>query len=100
LRTIAHISDLHFGCINPLLPPALGHAAILVQAGTATSTRQRDEANSWNLIRIARHEAIIERQTWDPAQEVFATTPRDTFQPGDGGWLPTPPAALSAARAG
>ncbi len=80
--------------------PALGHAAILVQAGTATSTRQRHEANSWNLIRIARPEAIIERQTWDPARESFETTLRDTFQLGEGGWVPTPPAALSAARAG
>ncbi len=80
--------------------PALGHAAILVQAGTATSTRQRDEANSWNLIRLARPEAIIERQTWDPARERFATTLRDTFQLGEGGWLPVPSAAPSAARAG
>ena len=74
---------------------ALGHAAILVQAGTATSTRQRDEANSWNLIRIDRPAVTIERRTWDPEQERFATTLRDTFQLGEGGWLPTPPAALS-----
>ena len=67
--------------------PALDHAAILVQAGTATSSRWRDEANSWNLIRIARPEAIIERQTWDPARESFVTTLRDTFQLGEGGWI-------------
>lgn len=79
--------------------PALGHGAILVQAGTATSTRQREEANSWNLIRIDRPDVTIERQTWDPEREGFATTLRDTFQLGEGGWLPAPPAALSTVRA-
>ena len=78
---------------------ALGHAAILVQAGTATSTRQREEANSWNLIRIDRPDVTIERQTWDPERAGFARTLRDTFQLGEGGWLPAPPAALSAVRA-
>ena len=78
---------------------ALGHAAILVQAGTATSTRQREEANSWNLIRIDRPDVTIARQTWDPEREGFATTLRDTFQFGEGGWLPTPPAAPSMVRA-
>jgi 3',5'-cyclic AMP phosphodiesterase CpdA len=78
---------------------ALGHAAILVQAGTATSTRQREEANSWNLIRIDRPDVTIARQTWDPEREGFATTLCDTFQFGEGGWLPTPPAAPSMVRA-
>ncbi len=78
---------------------ALGHAAILVQAGTATSTRQREEANSWNLIRIERPEVTIERQTWDADHDGFATTLRDTFQLGEGGWLPTPSAAASTVRA-
>jgi 3',5'-cyclic AMP phosphodiesterase CpdA len=77
----------------------LGHAAILVQAGTATSTRQRDETNSWNLIRIARPEVTIERQTWDAERDAFATTLRDTFQLGEGGWLPTPSAAPTTIRA-
>ncbi|MBC7832648.1 MAG: metallophosphoesterase [Hyphomicrobium sp.] len=79
--------------------PALGHAAILVQAGTATSTRQRDETNSWNLIRIERPEVHIERQTWDAARGGFAASLRDTFQLGEGGWMPAPPAALSTVQA-
>ena len=79
--------------------PALGHAAILVQAGTATSTRQRDEANSWNLIRIERPEVISSGRRGMPAREGFATSLRDTFQLGEGGWLPAPPAALSTVQA-
>ena len=51
--------------------PAFDHAAILVQAGTATSSRRRDEANSWNLIRIERPEVVIERQTWEPARKAL-----------------------------
>ena len=79
--------------------PALDHAAILVQAGTATSSRCRDEANSWNLIRIARPEVVIERQTWTPARERFVSSLRETFQLGEGGWIPLPPVAQSSARA-
>ena len=70
-----------------------------MQAGTATSTRQRQEANSWNLIRIERPEVHIERQTWDVARAGFATSLRDTFQLGEGGWMPAPPAALSTMQA-
>jgi 3',5'-cyclic AMP phosphodiesterase CpdA len=78
---------------------ALGHAAILVQAGTATSTRQREEANSWNLIRIERPQVHIERQTWDAARGGFAPSLSDTFQLGEGGWLPAPAATLSTVQA-
>lgn len=76
--------------------PVLGHAALLVQAGTATSSRCRDEANSWNLIHISRPEVIIERQTWNEAGEGFEPSLRDTFTLGDGGWVP----AQSSAGAG
>ena len=77
----------------------LDHAAILVQAGTATSSRCRDEANAWNLIRIERPEVVIERQTWAPARERFVSSLRETFQLGEGGWIPLPPVAQSSARA-
>ena len=80
-------------------PAALDHAAILVQAGTATSSRCRDEANSWNLIRIERPDVVIERQTWEPARELFEPSLRETFQLREGGWMPLPEAAQSSARA-
>ena len=69
--------------------PAFDHAAILVQAGTATSSRRRDEANSWNLIRIERPDVVIERQTWEPARKCFTPSLRETFQLGEGGWMPS-----------
>lgn len=49
-----------------------GHAAVVVQAGTATSTRGRGEANSFNVIRIERPEIEVERWAWDNAAGTFA----------------------------
>jgi hypothetical protein len=41
-----------------------GHSALVVQAGTATSTRQRGERNSFNCLRIGPTEIKIESWTW------------------------------------
>ena len=87
------------GALDTPLSRALDHAAILVQAGTATSSRCRDEANSWNLIRIERPDVVIERQTWEPARERFTPSLRETFQLGEGGWMPLSEAGHSSARA-
>ena len=50
-----------------------GFVALVVQAGTATSTRGRGEANSFNVLRIAHPTVEVERFTWDGA----------AFEPGD-----------------
>lgn len=44
-----------------------GFAALVVQAGTATSTRGRGEANEFNVLRIERGSVAIERRVWDGA---------------------------------
>jgi 3',5'-cyclic AMP phosphodiesterase CpdA len=41
-----------------------GHSALVVQAGTATSTRQRGEQNSFNCLRISPSEIRIESWAW------------------------------------
>ena len=49
MRTIAHISDLHFGRINPLIPPALREALlearpdVVVVSGDLTQRARRAE---------------------------------------------------------
>jgi len=48
-----------------------GLAALLVQAGTATSTRGRGEANSFNILRIDPPRITIERIAWDRGQAAF-----------------------------
>src|SRR6266850_1933204 len=48
-----------------------GHSALVVQAGTATSTRGRGEANSFNVIRIDRPHIAVERFEWQPERTEF-----------------------------
>jgi 3',5'-cyclic AMP phosphodiesterase CpdA len=40
-------------------------SALVVQAGTATSTRLRDEEQSFNLLEIVKGQATVAVQTWD-----------------------------------
>jgi len=51
-----------------------GFSALVVQAGTATSTRGRGEANSFNVIRIDPSEIEVVRMSWDPLCERFLPT--------------------------
>jgi 3',5'-cyclic AMP phosphodiesterase CpdA len=63
-----------------------GRAAIVVQAGTASSTRARGEVNSFNVIRVAHSEISIERLGWHPSQTAFITAATDRFRRGSAGW--------------
>src|SRR5215211_3079512 len=66
-----------------------GHSALVVQAGTATSTRERGEANSFNLIRIAYPEISVERLTWNPSTTSFGVSSGEQFKHTDEGWIRT-----------
>ena len=63
-----------------------GHSALVVQAGTATSTRSRGEANSFNLIRLEHPEIVVERIVWQPRTEGFAVNSTERFQHTPDGW--------------
>jgi 3',5'-cyclic AMP phosphodiesterase CpdA len=56
------------------------HEAVIVQAGTATSTRVRGEANSFNVIRTASSEVRVERMTWDEVKLQFVESHCDLFK--------------------
>jgi 3',5'-cyclic AMP phosphodiesterase CpdA len=56
-----------------------GRAAIVVEAGTATSTRVRREANAFNVLRIERARISIERLAWQSAARTFETADTQTF---------------------
>jgi len=62
------------------------HSALVVQAGTATSTRGRGEANSFNVIRIDYPKIVVERFVWQPAQSVFISNQIEKFQQVSNGW--------------
>jgi len=64
-----------------------GHSALVVQAGTASSTRGRGEANSFNVLRIDRPEIIVERLSWQPEGAVFALSSQEHFRHADDGWV-------------
>lgn len=65
-----------------------GHSALVVQAGTATSTRKRGEANSFNVIRIAHPHIAIERLIWQPEKLTFDLSSTEHFRHTADGWLP------------
>ena len=64
-----------------------GHSALVVQAGTATSTRERGETNSFNLLRIAYPAIAVERFTWNPLQSSFAVATTEQFKHTSEGWI-------------
>ncbi len=64
-----------------------GYSALVVQAGTATSTRSRGETNSFNVLRIEGGEITVERQAWQPEAGVFAKEDVERFRREGGVWV-------------
>ena len=62
-----------------------GHNALVVQAGTM-STRQRGEANSFNVLRLNRPNISVERRTWDDGSGTFTPASLRTFVHTEHGW--------------
>lgn len=59
---------------------------IVVQAGSATSTRSRGESNSFNVIVIESRHIEIRRYVWQPATGGFSSAQSDHFQCTANGW--------------
>jgi 3',5'-cyclic AMP phosphodiesterase CpdA len=66
-----------------------GHSALVVQAGTATSTRSRGESNSFNVIRLQHPEITVDRMAWQPETAVFALASSEHFRHTPDGWVRT-----------
>jgi 3',5'-cyclic AMP phosphodiesterase CpdA len=64
-----------------------GYSALIIQAGTATSTRRRGEANAYNIIRIERSRVSIDCSTWDSDRGKFAIAATERFRRGPDGWV-------------
>ena len=70
-----------------------GYAALAVQAGTATSTRGRGEANAFNLLRIGRRSLQLETWSWRSGAGRYLPAPERRFAWLEGqGWGPSEPA--------
>ena len=59
-------------------------AALVVQAGTATSTRGRGEANSFNVLRVSHPQVRVERFSWDGTG--FASQDTAAYEHTARGW--------------
>ncbi len=64
-----------------------GKTAVVIQAGTASSTRSRGESNSFNVIRITYPEISIERHRWHPTENTFIGEITDRFRRANTGWI-------------
>ena len=72
-----------------------GHSALVVQAGTATSTRQRGEVNSFNVLRFRHPHIRVERMSWQEARGGFAPGVSETFKHTPDGWQRLPDEAAA-----
>lgn len=64
-----------------------GHSALVVQAGTATSSRTRGEANSFNVIRARRSSIVVERFDFAERERKFRSAAVVSFQHASSGWV-------------
>lgn len=65
-----------------------GYSALIVQAGTATSTRGRGEANSFNVLRIDGDEIQVERYSWKDDTARFEVATIEIFRRDGNTWQP------------
>lgn len=72
-----------------------GHGALVIQAGTATSTRGRGEMNSFNVIRVASPEVEVERFAWNPGTGRFTGDRTQRFERLGRLWQPTAGTSLA-----
>ncbi|WP_295999814.1 metallophosphoesterase [Rugamonas sp.] len=70
--------------------PMDGYAALVVQAGTATSTRGRGEANSFNAIRVEPERIAVDRYSWDDAAADFLLAGTERFERAGDVWSAAP----------
>jgi 3',5'-cyclic AMP phosphodiesterase CpdA len=67
-----------------------GHRALVVSAGTATSTRARGETNSFNVLRINHPHIKVERHSWQAERATFVIASTEYFEHTTDGWTRLP----------
>ena len=66
--------------------PFSEYAALVIQAGTATSTRARGEVNSFNAIRVEPARVEVDRYGWDVQAARFSKISTESFTRSRGKW--------------
>ncbi len=72
------------------------YAALVVQAGTATSTRGRGEVNSFNLLRVEHERVEIDRYGWDSLTNTFRVVVTEKFLRSGNVWAPASEGMMAA----
>ena len=63
-----------------------GFTALIVQAGTATSTRGRGETNSFNVVQVTPEGVTVERWAWEESAADFKVAGAERFRRSKRGW--------------
>jgi 3',5'-cyclic AMP phosphodiesterase CpdA len=87
-----HISDAGSVAMRSVVGT---HDAIVVQAGTATSTRARGELNSFNAIHVEAAQIEVQRFGWMPLESVFESMGSEHFERTTAGWKSRLPPGVS-----
>lgn len=79
---------LHIGLSEPtaLRFQIGGRSPLMIQAGTALSSRMRGEANSFNVIRIEHPNISVSRLAWRADLKMFVSAHADYFRHTEAGW--------------
>jgi 3',5'-cyclic AMP phosphodiesterase CpdA len=81
-----HMHKSHSG--EPSVPFDLGgFNALMVSAGTATSTRRRGEENSFNTLRIEGDRIVVEHYEWDEKTKGFDLKKSQNYKFTEKGWV-------------
>lgn len=81
-----HMHKSHSG--EPSTPFDLGgFNALMVAAGTATSTRGRGEQNAFNTLRISGDNIVVEHYEWDEKAKGFDLKKSENYKFTDKGWV-------------
>jgi len=67
-----------------------GHSALVINAGTATSTRARGGLNSFNIIQVDRSSVAIQCLTWNCERSSFVLSVTAQFERTPAGWSRIP----------
>jgi 3',5'-cyclic AMP phosphodiesterase CpdA len=84
-----HLHATHAGDTSTRYEIA-GYAALVVQAGTATSTRGRGESNSFNVIRLRPARIEVDVMRWQPERSAFVLAQTDAFARNASVWSRVP----------
>ena len=81
-----HIHVSHIGNTATRYKLGAGRNALVIQAGTATSTRGRGEANSFNVLEFEFPRLIVKRFECVTADSGFVLANTQFFEKNDKGW--------------